>query len=209
MNEVTRPLGRPSFREQQLVVRESAIIDATCTLLARKGYDLMTMDEVAADVGLAKASLYKHFDSKEALAAAAMIRLIDQTTAALEALPQTLSPIEKLRGILLWALEQRMQGGLPLLPASNTTLRESLLRNMTYLGRVMQINQRMKALINSAKKSDNLRQDLPDDVILYTIYARSCDPTVDYLRMFGKLNDQQIIDHMIDICFTGMTPARN
>ena len=209
MNEVTRPLGRPSFREQQLVVRESAIIDATCTLLARKGYDLMTMDEVAADVGLAKASLYKHFDSKEALAAAAMIRLIDQTTAALEALPQTLSPIEKLRGILLWALEQRMQGGLPLLPASNTTLRESLLRNMTYLGRVMQINQRMTALITSAKKSDDLRQDLPDDVILYTIYARSCDPTVDYLRMFGKLNDQQIIDHMIDICFTGMTPARN
>lgn len=209
MNEVTRPLGRPSFREQQLVVRESAIIDATCTLLARKGYDLMTMDEVAADVGLAKASLYKHFDSKEALAAAAMIRLIDQTTAALEALPQTLSPIEKLRGILLWALEQRMQGGLPLLPASNTTLRESLLRNMTYLGRVMQINQRMTALITSAKKSDDLRQDLPDDVILYTIYARSCDPTVDYLRMFGKLNDQQIIDHMIDICFTGITPARN
>jgi AcrR family transcriptional regulator len=207
MNEITRPVGRPSFREQQFVVRESAIIDATCVLLARKGYDLMTMDEVAAEVGLAKASLYKHFDSKEALAAAAMIRLIDQTIAALEALPQTLMPIEKLRAILRWALEQRMSGGLPLLPASNTTLRESLLRNMTYLGRVMQINQRMTALISSAKKSGVLRDDLPDDVMLYTIYARSCDPTVDYLRMFGKLSDQQIIDHMIDICFSGIAPV--
>ncbi len=206
MAEVARPVGRPKFREQQFVVRESAIIDATCTLLARKGYDLMTMDEVAADVGLAKASVYKHFDSKEALAAAAMIRLIDQTTAALEALPPSLSPIEKLRGILRWALEQRMRGGLPLLPASNTTLRESLLRNMTYIGRVMQINQRMSALITSAKTAGVLRQDLPDEVILYTIYARTCDPTVDYLRMFGKLSDQHIIDHTIDICFSGITP---
>jgi AcrR family transcriptional regulator len=208
MNEMPRPVGRPSFREQQFVVRESAIIDATCVLLARKGYDLMTMDEVAAEVGLAKASLYKHFESKEILAAAAMIRLIDQTTVALDALPDTLNPIEKLRAILRWALEQRMRGGLPLLPASNTTLRESLLRNTTYLGRVIQINQRMTALITDAKKSGVLRDDLPDEVILYTIYARSCDPTVDYLRMFGKLNDQQIIDHTIDICFTGIAPVR-
>jgi TetR/AcrR family transcriptional regulator, regulator of autoinduction and epiphytic fitness len=208
MSETARPVGRPSFREQQFVVRESAIIDATCTLLARKGYDLMTMDEVAAEVGLAKASLYKHFESKESLAAAAMIRLIDQTTAALEVLPQTLTPIEKLRAVLRWAMEQRMRGGLPLLPASNTTLRESLLRNMTYIGRVMQINQRMKALITEAKKSGTLSEDLPDDVILYTIYARSCDPTIDYLRMFGQLNDQQIIEHTIAICFTGIAPAR-
>ena len=208
MNETARPVGRPSFREQQFVARESAIIDATCTLLARKGYDLMTMDEVAAEVGLAKASLYKHFESKEVLAAAAMIRLIDQTTTALEALPQTLTAIEKLRAILRWALEQRMRGGLPLLPASNTTLRESLLHNMTYLGRVMQINQRMTTLIGEAKKSGHLREGLPDDVILYTIYARSCDPTVDYLRMFGQLKDQQIIEHTIDICFTGIAPAR-
>jgi AcrR family transcriptional regulator len=207
MGDPARPVGRPSFREQQLVVRESAIIDAACILLARKGYDLMTMDEVAAEVGLAKASLYKHFDSKEALAAAAMIRLIDQTTSALEGLPENLSPAEKLRAILRWALEQRMRGGLPLLPSSNTTLRESLLRNMTYLGRVMQINQRMTALITAAKKNNTLRNDLPDDVILYTIYARSCDPTVDYLRMFGKLSDPQIIDHTIDICFSGLASA--
>ncbi len=100
-----------------------------------------------------------------------------------------------------------MRGGLPLLPASNTTLRESLLRNMTYLGRVMQINQRLKTLITEAKKSGVLREDLPDDVILYTIYARSCDPTVDYLRMFGQLSDQQIIEHMIDICFSGIAPV--
>jgi AcrR family transcriptional regulator len=204
MNTIARPPGRPSFREKQLVVRESAILDAACMLLARKGYDLMTMDEVAAEVGLAKASLYKHFDSKEALAAAAMIRLIDQVMDTFDALEASLTPVEKLKAVLHWALEQRMRGGLPLLPSSNTTLRDSLMRNMTYLGRVMQINQRMTGLISAAKNNGTMRTDLPDEVILYTIYARSCDPTVDYLRLVSKLSDAEIIDHTIDVCFSGI-----
>ena len=43
-------------------------------LLSEKGFDAMTVDEVAAEVGIAKASLYKHFSSKEQLACAAMVQ---------------------------------------------------------------------------------------------------------------------------------------
>ena len=39
-----------SFKQQQLIVRENAIVDATNNLLAKKGFDLMTMDEVAAQL---------------------------------------------------------------------------------------------------------------------------------------------------------------
>ena len=64
-----------------LRAREDAIVSSVNRLLADKGYDVMTVDEVAADVGIAKASLYKHFPSKEALAAAAMIRMLDRALA--------------------------------------------------------------------------------------------------------------------------------
>lgn len=74
-------MSRLSFKEQVLRVREDAIIESANRLLADKGFDLMTVDEVAADVGIAKASLYKHFASKEALAAAAMVRLMERTQA--------------------------------------------------------------------------------------------------------------------------------
>ena len=63
---------RPSFKQQQFEAREDAILDAVNLLLARKGFDLMTMDDVAAEVGIAKGSLYRHFSSKESLAAAAL-----------------------------------------------------------------------------------------------------------------------------------------
>ena len=46
-----------------LLARESAIIETVNRLLAEKGFEAMTVDEVAAEVGIAKASLYKHFSS--------------------------------------------------------------------------------------------------------------------------------------------------
>ena len=74
-------MAKVSFREHVLQAREDAIVASANRLLAEKGFDVMTVDEVAADVGIAKASLYKHFTSKEELAAAAMIRVLDRALA--------------------------------------------------------------------------------------------------------------------------------
>ncbi len=193
-----------SFKQQQLIVRENAIVDATNTLLAKKGYDLMTMDEVAAEVGIAKASLYKHFPSKEALAAAAMIRLLENTLAFVRGLPVNASAIEQLKSVLKWALETRMKGGLPTLPAENNSLRDALLNNPRYISRLMDLNELMGELIEKARGEGAIRADLPTDVVLFTVYARSCDPTVDYLRLNEQYDDDKVVDFMLSTCFDGL-----
>ena len=83
---VATPPAKRSFREQMHQAREDAIVASVNRLLAEKGFDAMTVDEVAADVGIAKASLYKHFPSKEDLAAAAMVRVMDRARAFLDSL---------------------------------------------------------------------------------------------------------------------------
>ncbi len=193
-----------SFKQQQLIVRENAIIDATNALLAQKGYDLMTMDEVAAEVGIAKASLYKHFPSKEALAAAAMVRLLENTLAFVRDLNPQQAAIEQLKSVLKWALDIRIKGGLPTLPNENTSLRDALLNNNRYLNRLLDLNEHMAGLIEKARTEGVIRQDLPVDVVLFTIYARSCDPTLDYLRSSGQYNDEQVIEFLISTCFRGL-----
>ena len=193
-----------SFKQQQLIVRENAIVDATNSLLAKKGYDLMTMDEVAAEVGIAKASLYKHFPSKEALAAAAMIRLLENTLAFVRALPADQPAIGQLKDVLKWALEIRMKGGLPTLPSENTTLRDALLNDSRYITRLMDLNELMGELIEKARAQGSIRADLPTEVVLFTIYARSCDPTLDYLRMNEQYDDQQVIGFLLSTCFDGL-----
>jgi len=193
-----------SFKQQQLIVRENAIIDATNALLAQKGYDLMTMDEVAAEVGIAKASLYKHFPSKEALAAAAMVRLLENTIAFVRDLDTQLPAIEQLKNVLKWALDIRIKGGLPTLPNENTSLRDALLNNNRYLNRLLDLNEHMAGLIEKARTEGVIRQELPVDVVLFTIYARSYDPTLDYLRSSGQYTDEQVIDFLISTCFRGL-----
>jgi len=193
-----------SFKQQQLIVRENAIVDATNNLLAKKGFEMMTMDEVAAEVGIAKASLYKHFPSKEALAAAAMIRLLENTLAFVRGLSSEQAPLDQLKSVLQWALEIRMKGGLPTLPTENTSLRETLLNNTRYISRLMDLNELMGQAIERAKSDGAIRKDLPTEVVLFTIYARSCDPTLDYLRMGDQYTEDQVIEFLMATCFNGL-----
>jgi AcrR family transcriptional regulator len=193
-----------SFKQQQLIVRENAIVDATNNLLAKKGFEMMTMDEVAAEVGIAKASLYKHFPSKEALAAAAMIRLLENTLAFVRGLSSEQAPLDQLKSVLQWALEIRMKGGLPTLPTENISLRETLLNNTRYISRLMDLNELMGQTIERAKSDGAIRKDLPTEVVLFTIYSRSCDPTLDYLRMGDQYSEDQVIEFLMSTCFNGL-----
>ena len=64
----------------------------------------MTMDDVAGAVGIAKASLYKHFSSKDALCCAAVVQMLAQVRSYLEALAPDAPPLEKLRAVVGWSL---------------------------------------------------------------------------------------------------------
>ena len=55
-----------------------AILDATDRLLARYGYKKMTIDDLAAEVGIGKGSIYLHFSSKEEIALTHIDRIIDR-----------------------------------------------------------------------------------------------------------------------------------
>ena len=59
------------------LVRKNAIIAAAETLLRQSGYDAMTMQAVAEEVGLAKGTLYLYFPSREILIFDVYGRLFD------------------------------------------------------------------------------------------------------------------------------------
>ena len=197
-------LLRIPFKKQQFEAREEAILDAVNRLLSEKGYDLMTMDDVADAVGVAKGSLYKHFSSKEKLAAAVMTRLLGQTIDVLDHMPAEWRAARRLEEILRWSLQQRMRGGVPHLPSTRGAFQRSLMLNMDYLTLAYKVNKRFYALVEEAKRDGDIKHAVSDDVIVYTLYARSCDPTVEYLRRDGKLSDEQIVEAMVEATFHGL-----
>jgi len=193
-----------SLKEQQLRLREDVILQAVNSLLAEKGYDLMTVDEVASLVGIAKASLYKHFESKELLAAAAMVRLLDRTMQIIETQPESAAPIDKLKAIVRWSLREHLIGQMPSLPSTRSSLREALVKHAPYVDRLMTVSDRLGEWILAAQAAGHIAADLPPDLVLYTLYARACDPVSDFLKMSGLYTDEQIAELVTRTCFEGL-----
>ena len=193
-----------SFKAQMLMAREDAIVVAVNRLLAEKGFDLMTVDEVALEVGIAKASLYKHFSSKEDLAAAAMVRVIGLAQAFLASLPAAAPPLDQLKAIARWMLELQIKGEMPSLPSQNSSLRANLMSNKAYLDGLMQISDQMGGWIEAAQADGSLSASVPPLVVLYTLYARACDPVPGFLKAGGQHSDEEIVDLVLATCFDGL-----
>ena len=201
--------ARPSIREQQLLVRENAIVAAVNRLLATRGYDLMTVDAVAAEAGIAKASLYKHFTSKEELAGAAMVGVLDRALAFVEGLraqPATL-PLDQLKAVARWAMQTTLEGEMPTLPAQNSSLSASLQANDAYMDRLIDLSNKLSIWITEGQTSGQIRAELPAELVLYSLFARACDPVVAMLKSSGQYEDEQIIEWVLTATFGGMAQA--
>ena len=199
----TEVIAKPSFKQQMLKAREAAIVQTVNRLLAEKGFDAMTVDEVAAQVGIAKASLYKHFSSKEELAAAAMVSVMHRAQAFIAELPEA-PPLQQLRAVVRWILEVKLAGDMPSLPSQNSSLRATLMANTDYMDGLMDVSDRLGAWIEAAQAQGLLNPALPAIAVLYTLYARACDPVLEFLRMGGQHDDAQIIDMVMASCFEGL-----
>jgi AcrR family transcriptional regulator len=197
------PQAKISFKTQMLQAREDAIIQTASRLLAEKGFEAMTVDEVAASVGIAKASLYKHFSSKEDLAAAAMVRAMQRAQAYVCDLPPA-APMVQLRTVARWTMELMLRGDMPSLPSQNSTLRAKLMADAAYMQGLMEISQQLGAWIAAAQAQGQINPDLPAIAVLYTLYARACDPVLEFLKMAGQHDDAQIIDMVMTSCFEGL-----
>jgi AcrR family transcriptional regulator len=71
-----------------------AILDATDRLLAKYGYKKMTIDDLAAEVGIGKGSVYLHFSSKEEIALSHIDRIIDRLTTNLVSIAESRGSVD-------------------------------------------------------------------------------------------------------------------
>lgn len=186
------------------IAREDAIPSAVNRLLAEKGFDAMTVDEVAVEVGIAKASLYQQFPSKEDLAAAAMARVMERARAFLEGLDGSRAPLELLHDAVRWTMEVQLAGEMPSLPSENSSLRATLTTHKGFVDGLMEVSERLGAWISAAQADGSLNPALPPIAVLYTLYARAGDPVLGFLKGSGLYSHEQIIEMVLSTGFDGL-----
>jgi AcrR family transcriptional regulator len=200
--QVTAP--KKSFKVQMLAARETAIIQSVNRLLSEKGFDAMTVDEVAAEVGIAKASLYKHFTSKEELACAAMVTAMRRAQEVIQTTDPQQAPLDKLKAVTRWTMTLKLQGLMPSLPSQNSRLRATLMASKDYMDSLMEVSDALGGWIEEAQAQAQINKALPAVAVLYTLYARACDPVLEFLKMGEQHTDEQILDLVMSTCFDGL-----
>ncbi len=204
MNSTNVTAPKKSFKVQMLAARETAIIQSVNRLLAEKGFDAMTVDEVAAEVGIAKASLYKHFTSKEELACAAMVTAMRRAQEVIQSTDPQLPPLEKIKAVTRWTMTLKLQGLMPSLPSQNSSLRATLMASKDYMDGLMEVSDALGGWIEEAQAQGQINKALPAVAVLYTLFARACDPVLEFLKMGEQHTDEQILDLVMSTCFDGL-----
>jgi AcrR family transcriptional regulator len=204
MNTTNVTAPKKSFKVQMLAARETAIIQSVNRLLAEKGFDAMTVDEVAAEVGIAKASLYKHFTSKEELACAAMVTAMRRAQEVIQTTDPQQAPLDKIKAVTRWTMTLKLQGLMPSLPSQNSTLRATLMASKDYMDGLMEVSDALGGWIEEAQAQGQINKALPAVAVLYTLFARACDPVLEFLKMGEQHTDEQILDLVMSTCFEGL-----
>ncbi|MBC7727556.1 MAG: TetR family transcriptional regulator, partial [Microbacteriaceae bacterium] len=114
------------------------------------------------------------------------------------------SATDRLRAVTRWTLQTQLAGEMPTLPAENSTLRNTLIANRDYMDGLMVLSDLLGAWIVQAQADGTLNGALPPEAVLYTVFARACDPVLGFLKAGGSHSDEQIVDWVMSSCFDGL-----
>jgi hypothetical protein len=133
-----------------------------------------------------------------------MVRVMRRAQAFLAGLPAAAAPLEQIKAVARWTMEVQLAGEMPSLPSQNSTLRATLMNSADYMNGLIEISDRLGAWIEAAQREGSINPGLPPLAVLYTLYARACDPVLEFLKTSGQFSDAQIVDMVMSTCFEGL-----
>lgn len=165
----------PSLKDRQRHERQELILRAAADLMAERGYHEMSLDEIAARVGISKGAIYLHFPSKEDLVVTLVSQGMTSFTDALhEALSGDGSPREKLEHVI-----ERVTTNLACAPHTHLAV---VMRQPELLNRLAERResmrqameeprQRLAEVIEQGKASGDFDPQLPTPLLLNVLIA--------------------------------------
>ena len=133
-----------------------------------------------------------------------MVRVMRSAHEFLATIATDLPPLDKLKAVVRWTLEVQLAGQMPSLPSQNSSLRAALTGSKEYVDKLMEISDTLGEWIVAAQADGALNPKLPPVAVLYTLYARGCDPVLEFLRGGGQHSDTEIVELVLSTCFDGL-----
>jgi hypothetical protein len=101
-------------------------------------------------------------------------------------------------------MQVQLAGEMPSLPAQNSALRAALVAHRDYMDRLVEVSDLLGEWITAAQQDGSLDASLPPELVLYTLFARACDPVLGLLKAGGQYGDERITELLLSTCFRGL-----
>lgn len=199
-------MGAPrSLREKQRREREELIIQIAEEVLMEKGYHDMSMDEIAARVGIAKGTLYLHFAKKEDLVLALLER---ELQAILQMFQHTIeiggSAQARLEFILKSMYEGMLgkRGRLFAVLVGAVELKSALKEKHGNL--MAQVLACITGLLDEGKERGEFDPTLPTEVMVSTFFCITPSRIYKQLLLEGTVSVEELVHNLAKIYFRGI-----
>jgi AcrR family transcriptional regulator len=192
------------LRERRRLLLREEILQATRALAAEKGYAAMSMDELAARVGISKPTLYSYFDTKEDLIAAAAIHSMQQVMDIIEAELAGQTPLQRLSLILRTTLQILMDDGItPMRPMSPELMQLIRSREDT-TAYIRRIDAALLALIQQGIQQGEIDPALEASAIMLSFHALIHTLKVECLINTELCSPVSMIDTLVTLFERGL-----
>lgn len=172
-----------SLRERRRQALRAEILQAARRFIAEKGHAAMSMDELAAHVGISKPTLYSFFATKEELVVAAILSAMQQLLAVIEHDGEEHTPLQRLTLLLRAALDLRIEDGGTFPHAWVPDLSELISEHQEMLNCLEQLDTEVVRLVRVGIAQGEIDRQLDPATVVWAVYALVGVP---YLAHFSQ-----------------------
>ncbi len=192
-------MTRLTLKERQRQVREEAILEAAHEFLAEQGYEAMNMDDLAARIGISKATLYQHFASKEELVVSVLVQILRLAEQDIqEESAPALPAMQRLESVLRRSLKRRMV----LWNANLTTLSFNKTHHPEYKKHFGYMTEAIGSLIDTAKAEGDIDPAISTAVLVRMVLWLFRTDFEDLLAA-GKCTPDELINTVVAVVING------
>lgn len=192
-NSVTRRVGRPGYDRETL-------LDTIIEVFTTYGYDAASLDMLGRRLGISKAALYHHFESKEQMLELALERALGPLEEIFDNAPEGEAQYKirhVVRGAVVLASEQQQALVLLLRVYGNTATERRAME------RRRDLTQRLHQLFVQSGEEDTLRDDI-DPWLAARFTFGLVNSLVEWYRPGGPISPEELAEAVLSYVRTGL-----
>jgi AcrR family transcriptional regulator len=163
-------MPKQSFKERERERREQEILKAAAILIRERGYNNVSMDDIAEEVGVSKPTLYQHFKSKDDMIATTMVHSMNHMHQYMNAL-EVDSPRVKLERMVRHLMESNYEPDAMPMALVEPQIIHALNHHTEVVRKRDEIGAEIYALIEEGKAKGEIARDIPTPVIIGSMFA--------------------------------------